>query len=591
MRLPTAHFLRRRQTAILATFFGLLGGACALVLLLPVSYVARANLVSNGPGYDGSAELYAEQLDNERALAGLVDPELEVGILGELFIMPRSPERLRPPLRPLIDVEQSGGFARVTVNVRGLTESEALDAANELARRMIRADEGDVGQVVSADPLPSGDPALELAALRAAHPLLEDDARLTGYQEEEREWQRRREAEGALEVQLQHEEARVSELQVAVARQARDAFLAHEAELQREREREAAARAAEQQRLASAQAQRVAREEPRVPLSELERQLRLLLATRTRRHPEVRSLLRRIELERQRVAPTPSWTEDPGAARTPSQGNPAQRTPSQGRPAQPSPVQPSPAGSSLPGDPSAPAPSEPAAPAPSEPGAPGEPGGPGEPPPGGAELEPGPFEPEPGPDSGAEPISDEPISDEPISDEPISDEPISDEPPGGRERPSTLPAVWLQRAPSYPELLQARQRASATRARLASERTRTQRMRERLDRQGAELERASAGLAEARAEELRLVRALSRRDLRRAQQGARSPARLVRAPAEVVERHEPIRLLPLAILAALGASLLAAWVLDQRDPSLHEPSELESLGVPVLGVIPHLRRH
>ena len=66
MRLPTAHFLRRRQTAILATFFGLLGGACALVLLLPVSYVARANLVSNGPGYDGSAELYAEQLDNER---------------------------------------------------------------------------------------------------------------------------------------------------------------------------------------------------------------------------------------------------------------------------------------------------------------------------------------------------------------------------------------------------------------------------------------------------------------------------------------------------------------------------------------------
>ena len=95
MRLPSAHFLRRRQTVLLVTFFGLLGAACALVLLLPVSYVARATLVSNGPGYDGSAELYAEQLGSERALAGLVDPDLEVGILGEMFIMPRSPERLR----------------------------------------------------------------------------------------------------------------------------------------------------------------------------------------------------------------------------------------------------------------------------------------------------------------------------------------------------------------------------------------------------------------------------------------------------------------------------------------------------------------
>lgn len=527
MRLPTAHFLRRRQTALLATFFGLLAGACALVLLLPVSYVARATLVSNGPGYDGSAELYAEQLDHERTLAGLVDPELAVGILGEMFIMPRSPERLRPPRRQLIEVDQSGGFARVAIHVRGLTEAEALDAANELARRMIRADEGDVGQVNSAvAPEPGEDPALALAALRRAHPLLEDDGSLVRYQEEELEWQRRREAERALEVQLEHEEARVAELEVAVARQARDAYRAHEADLLREQEREAAARAAEQERRAQAAAEGAAREEPRVPLSELERQLRQLLATRTRRHPEVRSLLRRIELERERVAPTPSWTDD----------GPAQ-----------------PAGSAPP--PSA-APEQPAT----------------------------------SPKSGAsESNPSAPSPEAPEEERPASGEPISDEVPESEGSRQVLPAVWLQRAPSYQELLDARQRASATRARLAAERARTERMRQRLDRQGAELRQASAGLADARAEEQRLQGLLKRRDQRRAQQSARGPARLVRAPAEVVERHEPIRTLPLAILGALLLSLLAAWGIDRRDPSIREPEELEPFGVPVLGVIPHLR--
>ncbi|HBP22857.1 MAG TPA: hypothetical protein DEA08_34390, partial [Planctomycetes bacterium] len=89
---------------------------------------------------------------------------------------------------------------------------------------------------------------------------------------------------------------------------------------------------------------------------------------------------------------------------------------------------------------------------------------------------------------------------------------------------------------------------------------------------------------------LRLERFLSRRDQRRAVQGARNPARLVGSPAEVVERHEPIRFLPLAILLALLLSVQAAWIVDKRDPSVHSPGELESLGVPVLGVIPHLRR-
>lgn len=524
MRLPSTHFLRRRKRAFLATFCGLLGAACALGLLLPLSYVARANLVSNGPGYDGSAELYAEQLNSEQALKGLVHPDLRVGLLGELLVMPNTPERLRPPRRPLIDVEQSGGYARVTIHVRGLTEAEALDAANALAKRMIRADQGDVGQLTSAalaDADAGGDdPAMALAALRAAHPLLEDDAQLTRFEEEELEWERRREAERALEVQLQHEEARVTELQVAVTRQAQDAYTAHLAELQREREREAAARAAEQQQLEATQAERAAQEEPRVPLSELERELRQLLATRTRRHPEVRSLLRRIELERERLAPTPSWTDDPG----PSQGgDPKQATPPADPPAAPDP-------------------------APSQP-----------------------------PESGPE-------------EESASGEPISDELPDPPARARALPAVWLQRAPSYRELLTARERASTTRARLAAERARTERMRSRLDRQSAELASARAGLAEARAEELRLQRALSRREQRRAQQGARSPARLVASPAEIVERHEPFRFSLLAILASFALALLTAWAVDQRDPSVHEPDELESLDVPVLGVIPHIRR-
>lgn len=155
------------------------------------------------------------------------------------------------------------------------------------------------------------------------------------------------------------------------------------------------------------------------------------------------------------------------------------------------------------------------------------------------------------------------------------------------------PEVWTQRAPSYPAWAEARARAEEVRLALdALEQEQAARRREHDLLTGA-----LAQLAAPRLEEARLIARLEQ-EARRAAPAATAgpeavgsiaaPLRLLEPPAVHAERS-PWAHLPALLLLSLLLPAAAGVLLEARDRSVGGPDDLEGLGAPLLGVIPHLR--
>lgn len=155
------------------------------------------------------------------------------------------------------------------------------------------------------------------------------------------------------------------------------------------------------------------------------------------------------------------------------------------------------------------------------------------------------------------------------------------------------PEAWTQRAPSYPAWAEARARAEEVRLALdALEQEQAARRREHDLLTGA-----LAQLAAPRLEEARLTARLEQ-EARRAAPAAPAgpepaapigaPLRLLEPPAVHAERS-PWAHLPALLLLALVLPAAGGVLLEARDRSVGGPDDLEGLGAPLLGVIPHLR--
>lgn len=156
------------------------------------------------------------------------------------------------------------------------------------------------------------------------------------------------------------------------------------------------------------------------------------------------------------------------------------------------------------------------------------------------------------------------------------------------------PEAWTQRAPSYPAWIEARARVEETRLALdAREQERAAR-----EREHDLLTKRLAELAGPRLEEARLV-ALVEGEARRADEVASaspaqrpaqaSPPLVVIRGAGVHAARSPWQHLPLWALASLLLPLFGGLLLEVRDRSVRGVEDLEGLGAPVLGVVPHLR--
>ena len=575
---PLSRFLRRRRVEV-----GIAFAILALVVLgvgfsLPESHVALARVGPNGTGYDEPVGRYLAEANSAVLLSNLAGPQPE-GIAA-LWVGPPQ-ERLRPlGWKGLTQVRDDPTHnLEIEVRAQGLDPEEALRVANGVAAEIVRLD-GMAADASATAPIPSqaatsGPSVAEiqaaLAKLRSEHPaLVSDDGAGARLRSEEQTWERRRESERGLETRYTQEVAHGEDLRQRVLNEARALWEGHKSEL-RDRARQAA--------LAARTKAPVQFEEPTGALAELEAELRRLLATLTLRHPEVRRLLRRIELERARLASL-SASEIPSDA-------PGALPDEEVLPGALPPED------SLPGD-SEPAPAEgtpaPAegTPAPAEGTAPAE-GGPApktspeDGPSGGQPAQPG-AEPE------AEPRPEE-TSNEVSLEFDVSDDEQQSE---GRalEHEQEVPAEWIQRAPSYREWIGARDRASRTRAQLEAEHAQTEAMRLRLDRERRRLEAREGSLVALRGTEAHLEEELARaRQMQPAPVALRSGprARLQASAARPVSSFRPLDYLLQALLGAALASLLFGWWVDRRDPAIHSSEDLSDLRVPVLGVIPHLR--
>ena len=557
---PLTRFLRRRRRELgvaLATLVVLVLGAG---LVLPEEHVALASISPNGPGYVQPVARYLAEVDSAGLLRALADPE-PVPLSARLAGVPSAPEeRLRADgWGQIAQVRNDQTHAvEIEVRVQGLNRAEALRVADGVAAEIVRLDRSNFEQPQSA-PLQSQTAAQgrtraslqqALNALRAAQPGLSgaQSPRAASLAQEQSEWERRREAEQGLEARLTQELSHVDELERRVLAEARAAWTSHKDELlARARE---AARAS---RPPGEHASPAARPLDLGPLAALEAELRLLLASRTVRHPEVRNLLRRIDLERARAGANGAPA---GALEIPADAPGA-------LPPEPAGALPAPGASTLPGTPE-PTPGDEFGPAPDAPSA---------------------------PEGQTEDVA-----------RGLVFEAADDDAPGGGpdEGPEgslvaapaqPLPREWIQRAPSYSEWTGARDRAARTRADLESALSQSAAMRARLDRAERQLGLEQAELAAAQAEEARLLELLRL-----------APAAVEVVPASPLPRPHlqasPARLLsawrpsdyliPGLCFAALSALLLAWWI-DWRDPAIHEIEGVAGFGVPVLGVIPHLK--
>lgn len=169
---------------------------------------------------------------------------------------------------------------------------------------------------------------------------------------------------------------------------------------------------------------------------------------------------------------------------------------------------------------------------------------------------------------------------------------VADGPPDlpGQEGPE----AWTQRAPSYPAWIEARARVEEARLALdGREQERSAR-----EREHDLLARRLADLGGPRLEEARLL-ALVEAEARRADViAAATPAGLANptlTPLVVLQGagvhtvRSPWQHLPLWALGSLLLPLLGGLLLEARDRSIRGVEDLEGLGAPLLGVVPHLR--
>ncbi|MCO5169468.1 MAG: hypothetical protein M9894_24255 [Planctomycetes bacterium] len=161
--------------------------------------------------------------------------------------------------------------------------------------------------------------------------------------------------------------------------------------------------------------------------------------------------------------------------------------------------------------------------------------------------------------------------------------------------PADGPEAWTHRAPSYPVWAEARARAEEVRLALDALEQEQAARRHEHDLLASQL----AQLAAPRLEEARLVARLEQEAARRAAPSpapaaaaapatAGSPLRLLE-PAAVHAERSPWRHLPAVALLALLLPALGGVLLEARDRSVAGPDDLDGLGAPLLGVIPHLR--
>ncbi|MCA8922993.1 MAG: hypothetical protein KDD82_14355 [Planctomycetes bacterium] len=474
-------FLRRRGRLVLlvfacATSLGLLG-----VTYAPQRYRALAVLRPHGDApYPGPLEQMledAQEVQVLEAMAAEAGLALHPGSWERLFGHTELAERFEVSF----DVERrtsqvsSERTVEVQVSVLVPTEAESLAAARYLAQTVIDYDrawrtslaEAAVVQAPGDEP----DYRAQFQALRSSAPEA-DGSELVRRLRDLR--QRIAEAEIKQASLLAREQAAADGLQELDARVSEEATQAYLAHLDAERER---ARALAAQREGEGEAP----VDPRLErIAGMERQLERMLATRTRRHPEVRELVRVLEAERRAAA-----------------------------------------------------------------------------------------------DAGLTPVG------------PASDPSLDPDFDESAFQPGPTPPGWRQRAPSYPgwvgardEVLEVRQQLAVAREELSA-----------LVAQRDGLDAAQARAEETRRELARLERLAEeqerRAEERRAEQTTAPPLELdsLRAERESMAWVGWRGTVFLALLLGLGVGGLV----DLSDDSYRLPEEVLELGVPVLGVIPHLR--
>jgi hypothetical protein len=160
--------------------------------------------------------------------------------------------------------------------------------------------------------------------------------------------------------------------------------------------------------------------------------------------------------------------------------------------------------------------------------------------------------------------------------------------------PEEVPDHWVLRAPSYHLWTQARSQRERARIELELRRN------ELIVRQGARdtLMTRQERQREARVQESRLLRQIESQDLAARQRLAEAPQApspvppsLTIEPPVILQRVSPLdENLPWALLLSIVVGLLTGGLLELRDRSVHQPSDLSRFPVPTLGVVPHLRR-
>lgn len=172
--------------------------------------------------------------------------------------------------------------------------------------------------------------------------------------------------------------------------------------------------------------------------------------------------------------------------------------------------------------------------------------------------------------------------------------PVADGPPDVGPPPGG-PETWIQRVPSYPAWIQAQHRAEEVQALLSARRQEQEARR----REHETLQQQLAQLRDPRLEEARLLELVAVEDEAARRPGVvsapapgprrRAAALVVLQGAGVHAERSPLRHLPGWALASIMLPLLGGLLLELRDRSVRGIEDIEGLGAPVLGVVPHLR--
>ncbi|RMG17777.1 MAG: hypothetical protein D6731_03410 [Planctomycetota bacterium] len=313
-----AGLVRRRARTLLSTWIGLGALATAFVFSAPEHYRAEAVLGADAPGgYAGPARRLVARVNSRSVLLRAAAEGGLLGASGQAAGDDPAPTDALRRLGARFELEgRPGAVQALRVSAQAPSPQGALRAVDLLCRELLDYDrrlrERTLAQRARGeDARPHGaKPArVLLEELRQRHPLLRDPDFLQRHQREAEAIATEELAVLALRKRRDALRARAQRLGELVRREAEVAYRAHREQLAR-REREAAEAAAREREAReateSAPPQVVA--ETRRELAAHEEELQRMLATRTRRHPDVRRLLRKIELLRKRAseeAPAP----------------------------------------------------------------------------------------------------------------------------------------------------------------------------------------------------------------------------------------------------------------------------------------------